>query len=357
MFCNHELHKNLSSELKETKIHWILRPQHRNFKEFFSLQKKQLQSCEILLVTTISNHFSEFCQLPKLTITIFLIHNVHSFLVPFRSLRIRPEQRLRDILRATKFLFTAQWFYQKRLLKQSCILAFPNETVLNYVNSNFNLPSNITTIALPFSYFEERKHKTRNYITITIPCTIVSDIRDYQLVFKAFQILLKNLETSIELVLLGNPKGDGYQIVEEFTNLNHPLFRLVKYEKNLPFYRYKSQLIKSDFLILPIKQYGQNNIFKEKMGFSKISGSLNDMIRFGIPSLISATYPLSKELQILTETFRSSEDLADKIKYWIEEKTYLQKRKQISACLDKYRKDQMALDFKTKIQGLLSHKP
>ena len=233
-------------------------------------------------------------------------------------------------------------------------LVFPTEIVLNYVKNNFELPFHLRLDSLPFAYYNQPHPKllSDKEITITIPCTIAAQHRDYGSVLLAIKNIKNKLTKRVQLVLLGQPKGDGFKIITAFNTLEDENIKIISFREVIPEEEYKDWLKATDFLILPLKQYAKSHIYKEHLGYSKISGGVNDMIRFGIPALISTHYPLDLVLEKMVQRY-SSDQLADAILLWVNQGQYLKYKAEIESILSGYSPVNMQMDFQQKIDRFL----
>ena len=163
------------------------------------------------------------------------------------------------------------------------------------------------------------------------------------------------LHKQVILTLLGKPSGPyGQKIVRQFKSLQRSNLEIQTYDHFIEQEYFDEMLKQSDFLILPISRYMKVSIFKEINGFTCVSGNVNDMMRFAIPSLISDFYPLDKELKDLTQSFNSATELRRLVESWVNQNTYLEKRKNASALLSSHQLDHIAKDVKRDILKLIT---
>ncbi len=164
----------------------------------------------------------------------------------------------------------------------------------------------------------------------------------------SFLKLNHSFETPVKLVLLGKNSQVKIDVKQSKIDLSKKGVELITFNEFIAPAAYENWLMKSDFLILPLKEYGRNYIYKEQVGYSKISGSINDMIRFRIPALIPAHIPIENTLKQLTETFTQN-DFQSKLEEWIFQKKYLSFEEGREAVLATYSKDVLQKDFLKKI--------
>jgi hypothetical protein len=347
IFCSKVVYENLKEYSGEERFEWYVNSKGISIPDFLNENIDDIKKSNLVFVTTALSDFKSFYELSKKNKILLLVHNVHSFLAPKQHLSF--QEPIFDRLRWLKLYFQGADFYKKKMLESLTGLAFPTETILNFVKREFDLPINLKLISLPFAYMKERERNEFEKLTITIPCTVSSELRDYDSIFKAFQKIENTLTEGIRLVLLGKPRRDGIQIIEYFKTLKSSKIEMIFFKKFISHQNYNQWLLKTDFMILPLKAVGRNNIYSEKMGYSKISGGINDMIRYSIPALIPSHYPLDDSLAKISERY-SEKNLSVKIKKWISEETYTLLSSNKNLLFGKYGKAKVAAEFESQIR-------
>ena len=320
ILCSKTVYESMEEFKEADQFEWWVQKDGESLPEFLDKNAAVFQSCDLVFITTMLSNFKAFYKVSKNNKTVLLVHNANSFLAPDQYLFF--ENPVSDRLRFLRLYFNRAHFYKKRMLESLTGLAFPTETILNYVREKFTLPVHLKLINLPFAFAEQRRKLQTETTTITIPCTVNSAIRDYKSVLDAFLKLQDTLTEKIRLVLLGQPKGDGKQIIDAFLSLEQRKIEVIYYKELIPNKEYQRQLLATHFLILPLRKFGRNHIYKERLGYSKISGGVNDMIRFMIPALIPNHYPLTSSLKAKSETYEEGK-LFEKLEEWIREKRFL----------------------------------
>jgi len=310
---------------KSPSIQWFFISKKENHPSFATRNLEQLNECAVLIFVTIASNFRFYSTLNFQAKTILLVHNANAVLCPSKSIRLSLFSFPIDWLRLCKVLIFRDFYFKKKMLENFDYLSLPNRFVYRQVEKNGLMPSEKLCRPLPFAFFEGKHQSIAviEKITIAIPGTITDESRDYELVFKAFKEAIPDFENPIQLALLGRPKGRyGRRIIRQFQSLECGHFEVTSFQKAVPQQKYDDWLRKSDFLILPLKRFAKYGIYREKVGFTKISGSVNDMIRFGKPALIPSFYPLEKELQKMVAVFSDAGQLAEKLSGWIRDRTF-----------------------------------
>jgi len=353
IFCSKVVHDCLKESINPAQFSWIIKTEEESITTFLSEKEATIKENSLVFVTTALSDFKAFYKLSRTTKMTLLIHNVHSFLAPEASLSF--QHPIADRLRLLKLYRSRAHFYKKQLLKSVFGLGFPNEQILNYVEEHYTFPEQLKLMSLPFAYARSTEPISSDLISVVIPCTVSEDLRDYQLVAHAFAQIEQNLKEKIQLVLLGQVKEDAHPIVNDFRKLSKEKIELLTFDHFIPAAEYERHLLKADFLILPFKKIGRNHIYRERLGYSKISGGINDLIRYAIPSLIPEYYPLDQSLQSITESYTSN-NLSQQLEHWINEKTFLKKRKYQKEMFTAFGKKQLQKAFLKNIASLFDFK-
>ena len=96
-------------------------------------------------------------------------------------------------------------------------------------------------------------------------------------------------------------------------------------------------LAEADFLVLPIPESITRNGITEMRGQTSVTGNVNDMVRFGLPSLMPAFYPLSDHVNGLTGRYSSVASLAGLIVAWVHTGEFNRRKRKSISGLKAYR--------------------
>lgn len=353
IFCTSIVHQMLKDLHDQPSFEWIVQTEKQSIPIFLSSNSSLLKEAKLVFITTALNNFKAFYQLSKINKTILLVHNAHSFLAPQKYLS--PKFDLWDRLRWIKVQLNRNHFYKRQLLETLAGLVFPNKVVLHYVQNCFTIGSDLKLAALPFASYRQQQpsiNPLKDRVIITIPCTVTSVLRDYDLVLSSLKKIKDKLSKNIHLILLGKPKGDGSKIIAKFQELDSLAIKITTFKETIPIEQYDYWLSVSNFLILPLHQYCKNYIYQEQLGYSKISGGMNDMIRSGIPALVPEYYPLADGLENMTEKYDQGE-LADKILKRVNQSENKFRHNQVASSLIHYTSKEMRIRFLEQINHFL----
>lgn len=342
-------------------FNWIVIKKRSLIKRTFIKHLDKLKEADIALFNTLASHFRFFLKLNYRGITILRLHNTNAYLSPWKSFKLRmtPYFIFKDtshIIRKT--LIELDWYFRNKFLKKIDFVVFPDPILEEYAINNGLISREKVCPAIPIATWNPSfgKNHASEGINITIPGTIDIRRKDYKIALEAFKMLTDNLNRKIVLTLLGKPKNRyGYQIISLFNKLQNKFLTVHTFRNKVPMEEYHKFLKETDFFILPIKIDTKYTIYKERYGYTKISGSINDMITAGKPALISADYPLNVHLEAISEKFYNAVDLYNTILDWINNDTYLTLQKKIEQNLSFYSEQNME-DYLLKILNELVNK-
>lgn len=141
------------------------------------------------------------------------------------------------------------------------------------------------------------KRENNKGLKILIPGTPEYKRKD----FVAIQSLIqwaKNREEHIQIVFAGKAPSYMYSALDELNKLAESKLEILYFKNFVDPETFDKMLAEADVLFFPIKEFTRFKIFEEKYGYSKISGSENDFIRFGKASFFPSFYPINSDLII-----------------------------------------------------------
>ena len=307
-------------------------------KAFLRKQLPTLNQADIVLFTTLVKYPKFYANLKFKTPTIILVHDGNYFLRPNQNISI---QNSKDVLRWLKFKLLREARYRKLLLQNFSYVSFADDFIAQSFKKEIKELSINVLPALPLTYYEGTFPQSQSKTTIIIPGS-VSPTRNYQVIFDAFRKIEFDISKTIELVLLGSAKTSfAKKVVKLLGTLDQKKIKVISFYSAIPQAEYDAYLQKSNFAILPINQQFVGGIFKEKFGKTKITGSANDVVRFGTPTLISKNYPTKKELGDIWQSFENVEKLASLITKWLDSSYLLELRQKEEASLNEYSFDKL----------------
>lgn len=302
---------------------------------FITRNKRTIDDCEILIFTTLVSNFAFFAQQRFVPKTILLIHKGNFFFARSKSLQIRS---FKDGLRWLRSVWLREGYFQRKMLQNFYGCAFLDPLVKEFMQPH--LPANLRIIDLPSVYYSSVPAPLNPTAQIVVPGTVSALTRDFEILFAALKLVDGKLKQPIHLIFLGNA-GTSRALVllqlmgqQDFEQIHIQTFKSTIDES-----AYTAQLQQADFLILPFKASIQFGIFQEWYGKTTISGGINDMLRFGKPTLLPNFYPLHPALNQLTRRYQNANELAQLLLEWVNERAYLPIAERASTELEPFSKE------------------
>jgi len=297
--------KKVIDNIRAVEFDQFIKSSKESQKGFITRHSGQLQKADLVIFTTIVKHPKFFAQFNFSAPIILLIHDGNFYLRPKESLKIIG---LRTFARWLKFWVCRESKYRIKLLQKVSFISFADDFIADYLSKEI-LVNNLNVLpALPLSFFEGQSPHY-NPIQIIIPGSI-QPTRDYLTVISAFKQIQHLITQPIEIILLGSGNSSfGQNTISQFRELAGTQIKIIAQKHSFSQEDYDQYLAQARLAIIPIKQDFVGGIFKEKYGKTKITGSINDVIRFGTPTFISSHYPFPADLSKLFTPFTNSLDL------------------------------------------------
>lgn len=338
VFAPAYMHEQLKPEwLENERLHWTSKLPEEPIPQFILRAKKHLAVVDLIVFTTLVNHFAFFAQQTFSPPTVLLIHKGNAFFAPQSNLSIRNGK---DVLRFLRSLWRREDFFRKKLLEKITYYSFTDPLIQEYMQP-FLPPSYRALPALPFVFYTPNPPCFNTPIQIVVPGTVSALTRNFDLLFSALQKADAQLNTAVTLIFLGKASGPRAKPLFDLIQSNpFQNIQIQTFSEMLPEQEYLKQLQTVDFLLLPLKEQIQFGTTREWYGKTSISGGINDLLRFGKPTLLPDFYPLDPALQSLSGRFDNAESLADLLLKWVNERSYLSHAEQAPILLTTFTKAQ-----------------
>lgn len=335
-------HQDMQQEWKIThqdRVHWYDKRDRESIPHFIQRSKSALDAVDLIIFTTLVSHFSFFVHQKFQTSTLLLIHKGNSFFAPRAHLQL---QSFKDVVRYLRRLWQWEDFYRQQFLNQISACSFTDAGIQNYLQNSISSQYRIVT-ALPFSYFESNEMLESTPMRIVVPGTVSDFTRDYKLFFEALQKADADLNCIVEVIFLGQAKGKRARVffdllhTQRFQNIS-----IQTYTHQIPTQEYQQILQQSNFLILPLRAQIRFGLIREYYGKTSISGGINDMLRYGKPTLLPAFYPLNPMLDQLTLRYQNAAELTDLLVDWVNQRAYRSRAQEATSQLSIFSKSQQS---------------
>jgi hypothetical protein len=301
------------------------------YKSYIVKHLENINTNNILIFNTIASNFKIFNSLKLKPTIVVTVHNSNTFFnkgfnyTPILS----PFYLWKDfshIIR--KSIIEIDWYHRNQFLKKVNYFTFPNTPISEYaIANNFVSKDKIILPPLPMTFYKGRESlkEAIDVVKITVIGTIDKRRRDYDLLFKAFEKITTQSNTSIELTLLGKSASKySKRIINKFDKLSSNTFKLTTFDSFVEQDLFNKVIDTTDFLIVPLKLETRYTIYNETYGKTKVSGNENDMIKWGIPSIFPKNYSISERILKMCAFYDSSTDLANIVIEWVNNKKFAQ---------------------------------
>lgn len=301
----------------------------KDIKSFFRDKVDLLNSCNLIYFLTMETNYISFLKLPLVAPKLLLVHNANTYLNPLQS--IYPKLSLKYIRKDISYILLNclcrfDLYYRRQFVQRYIdFFIFPAPEISNYMVKKKYLPQSKIVPFFPLAFRTAQSHtsKKNKQIVISILGSIEHKRRDYHLVLKAFKNILPRINCQVELRFLGRTVGSyGNRIIRNFKKLESETFKFIYFEKYLDQDTFVKHTNQTDFLIIPVYKFTKYKLFKEKYGYTKISGNIYDVVTYNKPALIHSSYPAPHNIKEALETFNNCEQLEELLYTWINDKVY-----------------------------------
>lgn len=340
-----------------------LKKEGESLSNFLNTQIGNINSCDIALFNTVASNFKTWCQLDIRAEKLIRIHNANAY---FNSLtkaykpKFSPFYIWKDSSHfVRKTVGELDWFYRKKFISGIDHFIFPSENIRSYAIKVYHIQDD-TSWTLPFGFWENKRSYTindSNHFKICIIGRVDQRNRDYDTIVSAIKEVLPFLVTKdmkLELALLGTATSNyGKRISKELEALKSVHFKPIYFQGFIPQEDFDRHINECDFFIIPTKIKTRYTIYEEQYGYTKISGSINDVIKYHKPALINKDYPVDNDMQSLFLSFSDSKDLANKIMKWITSRNY--QNIEFTQVLEKYQLEAIQKKYRSVFERILGN--
>jgi hypothetical protein len=261
----------------------------------------------------------------KLNTAYLLVHNPNFTIRPF-SLKMLvkiPSKIPLLILKKVKQFIQSPKSCRTADFNQFSNILLPSDEIVKYCKMKYpkeTLKKNI--ISFPFFGIETLSNTIlrQEKIRIVIPGTVENKTRNYTDIidFLKFNEISTN---QYEIILLGMVKE--ISILEKIKKYSGE----VKITYNLSGFdqvEYETHLKEAHLAVLPLNKYMPQSTTYEIQGKTCLSGSINDVCRFGLPFFYNDSADIPQALKIVSESYKNGSELYSKIQNWFSNDFYNQ---------------------------------
>lgn len=291
--------------------------QNPNVYTYEHIDRNKIESARFdsVIYTTAQTNFYRLNKLKISGKKYVIVHNVNSYFDQSKiNFKLHPFYLWKDISYFIRVIVFKRELHHKRyFLSNIDFFLFPSEFMLNQAKKLTPEETRYVENTVTWKYQEFEPKKPSEIQEISVIGAIDRRRRDYSLVVNLVRYLDKRLSNKIVVNILGNSSSCyGGKIVEKLKKSISSKIQVRTFKNHVGENDFIEIVKNSSCLISPIKQKNRHHIWLEKYGVTKITGSINDAIRFSKPIFIPSFYPIPASLSKLIFPFQSQEDLNEK---------------------------------------------
>ncbi|MEV5121293.1 hypothetical protein AB0K49_00455 [Streptomyces decoyicus] len=207
---------------------------------------------------------------------------------------------------------------------------------LRLMKSGDPLRSRAINIAYP-------QHPPTEFVREEVRCCIPGRMysgRDHAELLSALEVAAPRLTRRLRVDFLGEHASEETKAaVEASREAVVPSVELLDHPGYVAQEEFDETLAEADFLILPVSEFLTRNGIVETRGQTCVTGNVNDMVRFGLPALMPAFYPLSGHIDGMTARYGGIASLADLIVTWVNTGEFNRRKRAAAPGLEAYRSE------------------
>jgi hypothetical protein len=246
-----------------------------------------------------------------------LIYDLHYYASEFHDLNDSV-----NVLKLIKGQFTSERKYIKTAFAHVDQILVASEQIFDYAKQNGinSIDGFLNVLVLN----KLKKRKIKKKLRIVVPGRISTNRKNYEPIFKALSSLNEStLKKNIKVTFLGLAnKNQAVQRISELAMEMKDHIEIEHFPVFVPQKNFNKFMKKAHFLLLPIAERKESGTVDEFYGFTTVSGSVSDMVKFGKPALIPSFYPLDKSLDSVTRRYGSQDELVELFQDWVFNKSF-----------------------------------
>jgi len=315
VFTTTKIYNEIKDQNDSSKVSYVIKGDE-NLKIFMDKNISFINSHNLIFFNTIASNYKTIYNTNFTIPTIFRIHNANTYLKPFQNLYV--PKNLFELFKYISYVVremitTLDFYYIKKLIKKFDYICLNDLYREEYVIKNKMIINDKIFPCIPFAISDSLSKECnplKNTLTITIPGSIDKRRRDYNIIVSTIKELTTQLNSPIELYLLGKPIGEyGNTIIAQLKDIEGEKFKLTSFNEYISQNKFDRIIAETDIILSPLIIENQFRIFKEVYGKSKSSGSVYDLITYGKLTIFPASFYNDKEMNKYVDYYTSSHSL------------------------------------------------
>ena len=252
-----------------------------------NVRLKLSKSYQLVIIGTANTYFNLYKKIAKQYNTALIVHNLNFVQTPAGKI-------LRKIFNQNKRSFLRLWLqgilHKDKLQRLTRLLVLDKRLITQSNGVDIQL--------LPLSFNLYNKKVVLNQpVKVVIPGTVNNNRRDYQHVLEK----IKYFTSEMEIYLLG--KAEEEDMLRKLSQTQaslHPNIRIIYYDDYISQEAFENVLKAAHLVLCPLQEKTFFMGVNEYYGKTKITGNINDAIKFGKPIILPDHYK-AKDFFIFTE--------------------------------------------------------
>lgn len=335
LYTTTKIYNTFKNQTYANRYRWIVKSDNQSVSDFFNEQFDSINNADWIYYNTIASHYKTYFKNQFKGTSILRIHNAHTYLKPLKHWYIIPT--FFNLFKAAsyfirEFIGELDFYYLPKLVNKMNYYCFADENVKNYVLENNITSKEKIFPTIPGSVFngEFKPFELKDKIRICIPGIIDERKKDYKPVLEALKLISNQLTEPIEIVLLGKPVGKYAQwVINEFNKLASANIEITSFTGFVEQSKFNELMFGSHLLITPTLDNTVFRTYKEIYGKTKASGSVGEMVKYGVPNLFPSYIYFDNEMEKIIDRYETPQELANQLLKFINDKNYLINRTQV----------------------------
>ncbi len=332
LYVTEKIHRTFQLQPYAARYNWVVKPDDKSVRAFFVEHFDVINKSDWIYYNTIASNYKTYYKFKFYGKTVLRIHNAHTYLQPLKHWYIKPT--FFNVFKAASYMMreffgALDFYYLPKVVKRMDYYCFADENVKNYVVENNITDTTKIFPTIPGSVFngEFKPLIYAEKIRICIPGIIDERKKDYAPVIDALKLLIPLLENSVELILLGKPVGKyGQWVIEEFKKLSSQNLSVISFTGFVEQSKFNEIMFGSHLLLTPTLETTTFRAYKEVYGKTKASGSVGEMVKYGVPNLFPSYIYFDCEMEKIIDRYTTPQTLATALLKFINDKNHLAKR-------------------------------
>ncbi len=329
LYVTEKIHFTFKNQPYAERYKWVVKQNNKSVSNFLEENFDSINNADWIYYNTIASNYKTYNRFQFKGKTILRIHNAHTYLQPLKHWYIIPT--FFNLFKAgsyfvREFIGELDFYYLPKVVNKMNYYCFADENVKNYVLENKITTKEKIFPTIPGSVFngEFKPFEIRERIRICIPGIIDERKKNYAPVIEALKLISSKLTEPIEIVLLGKPVGRYAEwVIEEFNKLQTPHILITSFTGFVEQSKFNELMFGSHLLITPTLESTVFRTYKEIYGKTKASGSVGEMVKYGVPNLFPDYIYFDKEMGRIIDRYSTSQELANQILKFVNDKTFL----------------------------------